>query len=284
MSKSEIAAQTVCPLCPTPALLVRSHIVPDSFTKHLSRSGAPFLLDGERRNRKRRPGGFYQDEFLCSNCEQRIGKWDAAAADVFFRDIAAWEPVTNAVWTPQSVPGAIQGWNLTNGAEEILLFFASLLWRAHASNRPEFEKVDLGEQADHFRAIADTGKIPPETPMRVLLCRFLPSTRAPGFERNLWILPYPTTLLNLACYSFQFGGWLAQIKVDSRPLSPEIEIGTVQPGTPMLAAAMAFDGSRFETSARSLAYDIMRSERKRSVVSATKRLERAIGRTVSESK
>jgi hypothetical protein len=68
-----------CKLCGREAVLVRAHIVPDAFHRDL-RGDAPVppmqISNNPEAHTKRRLGGYYDEELLCSDCEKRTNPWD----------------------------------------------------------------------------------------------------------------------------------------------------------------------------------------------------------------
>jgi hypothetical protein len=269
-----------CPLCQEKdQVLLRSHLIPDSFTASLTKKGTKqqqaYLLDQAAIARSARPGGIYQEHFLCGECERRLGVWDDYTGGVFFRDVDAWKPVRNpSIWTmDHGEPEELRGWQLDVDVDKLLLFFYSFLWRAHATDRKEFAAFDLAEHAEHFRQVSLTGTLPAESPLEIVLIRYERSERLPGIE-TAWSFSDAGLLDGRHGYAFDFGGWRAFLKIDGRPFSPVLQQGTVRIGRPLFALSLPFDGSRADQQLRQAAKDIAQAESERSVRNASTRLER----------
>jgi len=75
--------------------------------------------------------GIY-DSFVCQDCEDRFGFWDNYAATILRK-----QPIATA-----------QAWDFGQyDYASLKRFFLSVLWRAHACERPFFEDVDLKHHA-----------------------------------------------------------------------------------------------------------------------------------------
>lgn len=258
---------------------MRSHIVPKSFTAPLNkRKGEPqkaFLLDHRGVKRHTRRGGVYQEFFLCTECEGRLGNWDNYAGGIFLRHASRWQPVCNpTIWTPHGEPGELRGWQVEADAETILLFFASFLWRAHATSLKEFGDFDLGEQAERFRRISVAGVMAADSPLEAVLVRYEPSIRTPGIEKA-WSLSPVGNLNGRRCCSFAIGGWLAYLNVDAKPFAPEIQVGMLKPNHPLLAISLPFDGSQADLALRRAVTDIHSALVEQAVRGATNKIQRA---------
>lgn len=136
------ALMGTCKLCGREAVLVRAHIVPDAFHRDL-RSDAPVppiqISNNPEAHTKRRPGGYYDEELLCSDCEKRTNPWDDYGATFLLQKSSAdGRPITDT-------PGDVVAYQYDDVDHARLKLFAiSLLWRASTTANGFFEKIDIG--------------------------------------------------------------------------------------------------------------------------------------------
>jgi hypothetical protein len=115
-----------CKLCGNDRPLVRSHIIPDSFSRDLKgdADGPPLMISGDPgRYPKRRPGGLYDENLVCDPCERLFGPWDDYGAEFLLRRLARdGQPVI-------ARNGETLAYQYTDvDYERLKLFAVSLLW------------------------------------------------------------------------------------------------------------------------------------------------------------
>jgi hypothetical protein len=131
----------VCALCRAESDLRRSHVIPRFTQKRIKGEHGSAL-----RFRKEGPvdGVPMQDYFfehlLCGACEARFQKWEDYAARTICQrrifDIRPTRPRQFAI--------------LQCDYRRMKLFLLSVLWRMGASQRPDFENIDLGPHLDRI--------------------------------------------------------------------------------------------------------------------------------------
>lgn len=134
-----------CELCSENGPLIKcSHVFPQWLNKLCPTGNRPFRLvspvDGEYEQRSQT--GSY-GEFVCQSCETMFGKWDNHASKILKRP-----PVQTA-----------KGWCFGEyDFNQMMLFYLSVLWRAHACKHVFFNDMDLMEHADRVgRILLDQG-------------------------------------------------------------------------------------------------------------------------------
>lgn len=131
-----------CKLCRSEKKLLKSHVIPEFMYASMYDENHRFQrissLQDEFNPRKQK--GEW-DRLLCSDCEQRISKFERYAS-LLLNGGAAIEPITEHL-------GVIK----VSGIDYKLfkLFQLSILWRAGVSTRPIFEMVDLGKHEETIR-------------------------------------------------------------------------------------------------------------------------------------
>ena len=131
-----------CRLCKEERPIVKSHVFPEWLYAPLYGKKRRFF---DLRTRKMKRRGtlpkVIQEELLCHECEQRIGKWEGYAHEVFFgnnpsikvQDCEDRFVITGIQYAP------------------FKLFQLSLIWRATITSRPEVPTINLGPHAERLR-------------------------------------------------------------------------------------------------------------------------------------
>lgn len=129
----------VCKMCGERSDFVNAHIIPRSFYPERARGKDGLsVLSSDPTDRKRRSLiGIYDNRLVCAGCERRFDPLDNYAAKLLMDDVTAFRTVNH------------HGQPLLYQADlfdypKLKSFFLSLLWRAAATDRPEFANVDLG--------------------------------------------------------------------------------------------------------------------------------------------
>jgi hypothetical protein len=130
-----------CTLCGEERALVRSHIIPLAFHRHVqSVPDKPPVVIGSAANSfpQRSPGGIYDEELLCDPCEQRFGPWDQYGAECLLQ---RWdEDAKTQTWNSEVFVYEVDNWD----EARLRMFVLSLLWRAAVTTKPFFRRVTLG--------------------------------------------------------------------------------------------------------------------------------------------
>lgn len=185
MSKRQISRDGICHLTHRPGRFVDSHLIPAALTR-LSRTGEKAIETGIGRGFKRRPNSWYDSGLVTREGEDILADIDARGIELLRQKRLVWSGwnETESI-ASEFEPGgdAGQGWRHVviepRQAQELQLFFLSLLWRAAASTRPEFSEVEVpAEMLEDLR-------------LRVL-------HRAPGLAED-----YPIQLFQLTTKGFE---------------------------------------------------------------------------------
>lgn len=116
---------------------VKSHIIPQAFTRRVFPK-FPFMeMDGEIRP-KRQWSSWYDGELVCDEAEKLFAKWDSYAAKVLADNGLTFRSGKQRILDPHKFI-EIDGTHV----EQIRLFGLSLLWRAAATKLEAFRDVEL---------------------------------------------------------------------------------------------------------------------------------------------
>jgi hypothetical protein len=230
----------ICKLCGLERELIRSHIIPLAFHRHLQSDPvlAPVIVSNDSAIHPRRsPGGIYDEQLLCGECEIHFGPWDQYAAECllqrFERDAQSFDPVR------ELIAYKFDGWD----EARLRMFFISLLWRAAATNNYFFNRVTLGPYEVHARRLILSGTPGSPDDFSVLLCRW--TTRPEHKNMELaQMSPYRTKLEGINMVKLFLGGMIIYIKCDQRTMSEPFREIILYPGRPVYAIARQFEGSK----------------------------------------
>jgi hypothetical protein len=230
----------ICKLCGEERVLVRSHIIPIAFHRHMQSDPtvAPVVVGSASNSYPlRRPGGLYDEELLCDPCEKSFGPWDQYGAECLLQGFE-----TDA--RPIALDGETLAYQINNWDEERIRMFAlSLLWRAAATTNPIFDRVTLGPYEERLREIILAGTPGSPNDFSVLLCRWL--TR-PENERMALaqMSPYSWKLEGINMSKLFLGGFVFYVKSDQRAYTKPLAEMMLAPGRPVYAIATQLEGSK----------------------------------------
>lgn len=137
----------VCALTKTTGKYVKSHIIPAALTK-LSRKGEKHVEAGIGLRVKHRATSWYDNALVTRVGEDILADIDAQAIEILRRNKLVWSGWGDDVelLSDNYLFGTgnfdCRGLRIEK-AEALQLFFLSIVWRAAASNRLEFEKINL---------------------------------------------------------------------------------------------------------------------------------------------
>jgi hypothetical protein len=127
--------------------LIAAHIIPRAF--FACGKGFEFSkLISEKPNSfpKKAPNGIYDETILCRECEDFFQEWDDYAINVFRK-------LTDK---PIILDGIEVGFHLSADYKKLKLFFMSLLWRSHVSNRDFYNQVNVGVHEERLKSMLKT--------------------------------------------------------------------------------------------------------------------------------
>ena len=211
-----------CKLCGQDNIkFAKSHVIPKSLWGEVlkNKSGLAQIVSWKDNEPNRRsPVGEYDQEILCIPCEENLSPWDNYANDIFMQNLPL--PLVD----PE---GEQYAW-ICNNIEffKLKMFFLSLIWRMHASNRQMFKMVDIGPYFPRLTKalVKQDPKIFPE--LDIVITRFNHKL-ADGI-----MSPVKHRWDGVNGYNIHFSQHTCWVKVDKRPvpgLFGEIAVSSGEP-------------------------------------------------------
>lgn len=201
-----------CKFCLKDKKLIDAHIIPRCFFEAMRDQGdsRPFQLLSNTQNEypQKLWIGSYDKNILCEDCEKIFQKYDDYACKTLLSSINnseyALDPSGNKI-----------GYKLENvDYENLKLFFLSVLWRASASKRKEFKKVEIGPFENNLRDMIQKDNPGGSNDFLVIIRRFVDI-----LGKNFLMDPYIFKIDGVNFYRFYLGaGYEFHIKVDKRNL------------------------------------------------------------------
>jgi hypothetical protein len=229
----------LCKLCGQERKFVRSHIVPLAFHKHLqSDHDRPPVIIGNNLSAypKRSPGGLYDEEMLCDDCEQRFGPWDTAGAEHLLQRFESdKQPMTAS--TGEVMAYQMNGWDETS----LRMFAISVLWRAAATTNYIFQRIKLGPHEQRVKQRVLEGDPGSPNDLSVVLCKW--QANNPGLELAQ-MSPYCNKIEGINVAKLFMGGFEVYVKVDQRLLPQPFSEIMLHPGRPVYAIGRPFESSK----------------------------------------
>ena len=214
-----------CRLCGQEQIkFVDSHIIPKSMWGNTlgCKSGAAKLYSTSKGHRpKRSPKGEYDRGILCFDCESSFSPWDDYAYKIFFENV--FEPVFYDDGEPLAC--RLDGCDFF----KLKMFFISLIWRMHVTERMMFQSVDIGSYYDKLTLalIQENPDIIPE--LDAVVTRFddkLSEIMVGPVNININIDGVKMYLVRIASHSFR-------IKIDKRQFPPPLDELAISSGKPL---------------------------------------------------
>ncbi len=143
--------QGSCALTKMPGKYVKSHILPRALTK-ISRDGQKVIEAGIGLGRKTRPDTWYDDQLCTSTGEKILERIDTRGIEELRELNLVWsgwpinsKDLVSTEWDVAPLENTEAWHRVLKLPDEaaIRLFFLSILWRASASSRHEFDEVKL---------------------------------------------------------------------------------------------------------------------------------------------
>jgi len=233
---------SLCKLCQEDRPLIRSHILPDAFNRDLrgDASTPPLLISNNPNKHPRRlPGGHYDEDLVCLECEERFGPADEYAAR-FFLDEFRNDGETFAVEST----GEVLAFQYPDIDYRLLKMFAiSLLWRASVTSIQFFERVTTGPHEERLRQIILGDDPGAADEFSTFITRWV---SRPGHEAmaQTQLSPYRAKLDGINEVKFLFAGATMHVKVDQRPYREPFPALIIRPGSPLIVMARELEGSK----------------------------------------
>lgn len=185
-----------CKLCLEKPAVRRSHIIPEFMYKHhYDDKHRMFLLSTAHQEPNRRISKGVYERLLCKDCETRLSVYEQYCHDLI--------NVSCPCTLDRNAHLELHGVNY----HKLKLFQMLMLWRAGASQRPEFRKVELGPHQEKLRQMIlsnDPGEAWQYPCMMILILD-------DGFDpQGFTIMPLARKLHGHSIYTFIAGGlaWL----------------------------------------------------------------------------
>jgi hypothetical protein len=136
-----------CKLTGKRGKFLRAHLIPRALTRAAA-GGEPFIQGGRGSRPVRRWDSWYDPGLVIQEGEDILTALDTwAIAELRKHELvwSGWGPTRALSTTLDLVPGTDWGTRIVEGIDPtgLRLFFLSLLWRAAATDRPEFADVTL---------------------------------------------------------------------------------------------------------------------------------------------
>lgn len=215
----------ICKMCLKDKPLIKAHVIPAAFYRYMKKDDRPLEIRSIEKGvpKRRSYTGIYDKNILCEDCERLFQKYDDYAQKLLLPDPKGADHIIGP-------DGQKEGYKVNNVNYHCLkLFFLSLLWRASASVREEFSKVNTGpfeEELRHRIRRDDPGN---RDYFSVTILRF-----DHVLGKNFLLDPHKTRINSLNYYVFYLSaGYKAYIKVDKRPLTGPLASIVLSPQKPL---------------------------------------------------
>jgi hypothetical protein len=247
-----VAKQGVCKLTGEQGKFVNAHLLPKALTK-AGGLGVPMTQSGRGMRPETRHSSWYDNQLVTAKGEKVLADLDDWAIKELRRLRLVWSG-----WGPmvglsdvRKVPNTPWGWRTIEGGDwrRLRLFFLSLLWRAAASQRFEFNEVEVSaDDLERLRIMVLNGDPDPVDYFQIQLVQL--STR--GIEHNHTPLADTKRIgeemddgYDIPFFRFYFDGLIAHFdrreiaEIQKRPLA-ELALGA---GDPLTVTTVTFEES-----------------------------------------
>ncbi|MGK5070457.1 hypothetical protein [Janthinobacterium sp. RT4P48] len=199
-----------CNFCGNSGFGVKAHVIPEAFFRDIVDDGLMLKQRELGKFPKKSPVGPYDSSIWCQQCEKDYGNWD----DVAIRLLR----------TPMAEFINQEGrYELEVEKEDLLslrLFFISMLWRASNSNQHLYRRISIGPHEEIAKSILTSRSIENTN-------QFSTTLTYSGFDSKIILEPVPVKHDGINYIRFFLGKFIAEIKVDQRPVSNKIELTVI---------------------------------------------------------
>ena|ERR1700722_17952944 len=226
-----------CKLCGRDVPLVRAHIIPDAFNKDLVKESvrpAVMMANDPAIHPKRRPGGHYDENLICGECERRFQDYDDYAAEFFLDSLRN---------DASPLFGGL-AFEIGHVDFDLLKLFAiSLAWRASATEIAFFSRIDLGpyEAAARERILVDDPG--PDSDFQILLTRWVTKPEL-NHLADIQFSPYTAKMAGVNNLKFFLAGSVLHIKVDKRAFPAPLPQVVLKRDQPLVVLSQELEGSK----------------------------------------
>jgi hypothetical protein len=211
-----------CKLTGVTGRYVEAHLIPKSLTRP-SGKGVPFIQGGKGERPGYRWGGWYDPCLVVQKGENILTALDTWAIPALRKNELIWSGWKSGSLTTPPVQIGPDGRGVRQivglDRDRLRLFFLSLLWRAAATDRPEFAEVTIPEaDLERLRQILLANDPAPLSFYPAVLCQL--STKGPTqnlspfASTNYWPIENMTPR-SLPIFRFFFDGLIAWIINDA---------------------------------------------------------------------
>ncbi len=215
-----------CRLCGSTAPLVNSHTVPKALhldAQQFEQTGEVMRIYSDQFNYGRKSHTGEYDRMVCDKCEKRFQAWDDYGIN--FVRIHKAGTVGKPMGSPDPIGLVIDEFDYT----KLKMFVLSMLWRADASSRPVFKRINLG---DKWRP-ALTSAILAGDPGPPEFFAVAASLFKKDILKTFLADPHPEKYERINHVRFYvYGGFTFLIKVDQRPPPKFLEHMILAEGRP----------------------------------------------------
>jgi hypothetical protein len=215
---------------------VDSHIIPKAFYHKEKGKGVNAQILSAKHHPERSKKGVF-DQIVCQEGENSFGLWDGNAAKLLKQT----QP-SNEISHPES--GDIMAYEYASvDYDKLKLFFLSVLWRAHASDKGFFDKFKLPKAlAKALTEIVKSGIAPPAEEWAVFV------GKSDQDVANVLAEPMFEEIDGAQFARIYLPGYVVHVKLDQSPIPQRFALHLLYPGTGLLAYFYDFD-ARGETAA-----------------------------------
>ena len=256
----------ICGLTNMQGPFVKSHLIPRALTR-LSRTGQKHIEVGIGHGQKTRADSWYDENLVTRIGEDILSVIDTKGIIELRKHRLVWSSWGDADQIQESQPLANDASFrilVLDNPDNLRVFFLSLLWRAAATKRPEFDDINLQDddledlKSRVFRQ--DSGQ-PEDYPIHLfqLITRGPNHNRTPLLERKLVPSADGRTELEIHYVRFYFDGLVSHIHLARREkLSPDYLKTCIGFTENTIVFAHKFDSSRTNDNINEMAETVTR--------------------------
>lgn len=211
-SSSEPLSNHPCRGCGETKPFVKSHIIPESFCKLLSRPGKAARLVSSGEYAKLSPIGAYDPDILCSGCEKKFGIPD----DYAFAFLHGGKTNFGSIHYEKTLVALVVK---DFDYRKLKLFVLSVLWRASVSKIKFCSEIELGDEEEkRLRDIALYGAEPGDDEFPICCGKVVFGERGGALHCPLEESRDGVRLFRISTGEFYF--W---VKIDAKPWPQTLE-------------------------------------------------------------
>lgn len=223
-----------CALTKTHGAFVKSHIIPASLTR-LNNNGEKIIEAEIGKNIKTKPATWYDNQLVTRVGEDILEEIDTPAIEILRKHKliwSSWGSETTLIsddLTASTDTVSVRSTQIDR-AEELQLFFLSLLWRSAASKRPEFDAIKISAEIVEDLRLRVLNKEPgqyKDYPIQLfqLVSKGITHNRTPLLEKKEFEIS-DNNIVEIEYVRFYFDGLVAHIHLPSSKPFEEPYIST----------------------------------------------------------